>query len=452
MTRAVTNQCRSAMDSNRIGGIVSSPWKTVTGLNTQQNRLTFAYGTVVVFWLFYYFRPQDFSAALSVVPEAKILGGIALLGLIVGTIGQGRGIQLSKDAKLVLLLFGWCCVCVPFATWRGGAAQTVQEFSKVVIMTLVIGVAVNSVKRLRTLLFIQASATAIMAVVGCLFLRGMTRLQIGTGLYGNANDFAIIIQLNWPICFGFMLAARNPIKKMLWAIGLIFMLWAVTLTYSRSGFLATTAAVIYSFWEFGIKGKRKHIVLAAGILALFLLPLLLPSHYGTRIEAIVNPSVDPMDKGSAEARRKLLIMSLKLTAEHPIFGVGPGQFQNITQTWFVTHNTYTQFSSETGIPGLVLFLLLLRRVFRNLKEIEKTEHFRSDPEAQIFASTLRAAFVGYLVSAFFASYGYDLFIYALVAFTGILNKACQEAPPPALKPQFHSRFSPVVNPSPIGVG
>jgi len=431
---------------------VSSPWKTVTGLNTQQNRLTFAYGTVVVFWMFYYFRPQDFSAALSVVPEAKILGGLALLGLIVGTVGQGHRIQLSKDAKLVLLLFLWSCVCVPFATWRGGAAQTVLDFSKVVIMTLVIGLAVTSVKRLRTLLFIQASATALMAVIGCLFLRGMTRLQIGTGLYGNANDFAIIIQLNWPICFGFMLAARNPIKKILWAVGLIFMLWAVTLTYSRSGFLATVAAVIYSFWEFGIKGKRKHIILAAGILAIFLLPLLIPSHYGTRLEAIINPSVDPMDGGSAEIRRKLLLMSLALTAKHPLFGIGPGQFQVFTQTWFVTHNTYTQFSSETGIPGLVLFLLLLRQVFRNLKEIEKTDRFRSDPEAQIFASTLRAAFVGYLVSAFFASYGYDLFIYALVAFTGVLNKACQEAPPPALKPHFQSRFNPVRTPATIEVG
>src|ERR1700730_13286066 len=251
-------------DSTRIGGIVASPWKTVAGLNTQQNRLTFAYGTVVVFWAFYYFRPQDVFTALYAIPDAKILGGIALLGLIMGTVGQGRGIQLSKDAKLVLLLFFWCCVCVPFASWRGGAAQTVLEFSKVVIMTMVIGLTVTSVKRLRTLLFIQATATAIMAVVGCLFLRGMTRLQIGTGLYGNANDFAIIIQLNWPICFGFMLAARNPFKKMLWAVGLTFMLWAVTLTYSRSGFLATTAAVIYSFYEFGIKGKRKYLVVVAG--------------------------------------------------------------------------------------------------------------------------------------------------------------------------------------------
>jgi O-antigen ligase len=438
-------------DSSRIGEIVTSPWKTVAALNTQQNRLAFAYGTIVVFWAFYYFRPQDIFTALTAIPDAKILGVVALLGLIVGTLGQGRAIQLTKDAKLVLLLFGWFCICVPFAFWKMGAATIVLQFSKVVIMTLMIGVAVTNVKRLRTLLFIQASATAITAAVGCIFLRGLTRLHIGTGLYGNPNDFAIIIQLNWPICLGFLLAARNPFKKALWALGLIFMLWAVTLTYSRSGFLATTAAVIYSFYEFGIKGKRKHIVMVAGIMALFLLPILLPSHYGRRLEAIVIPSVDPMDQGSAEARRRLLILSLELTAQHPIFGVGPGQFQNITETWFVTHNTYTQLSSETGIPGIFLFLLLLRQAFRNLNDIRNTERFRSDPEAQIFASTLRAAFVGYLVSAFFAAYGYELFIYALVAFTGVLYKACQESPPPP-KPQLKSRFSKLPDPATVEVG
>ena len=430
---------------------MTSPWKTVTALNTQQNRLAFAYGTIVVFWVFYYFRPQDFFTALYAVPVAKILGGIALLGLIVGTLGQGRGIQLSQDAKLVLWLFCWFCVCVPFASWRGGATEIVLDFSKVVIMTLMIGVAVTSVKRLRTLLFIQASATAITAAIGCIFFRGLNRLHIGTGLYGNPNDFAIIIQLNWPICFGFLLAARNPFKKLLWGAGLVFMLWAVTLTYSRSGFLATTAAVIYSFYEFGIKGKRKYLLVVAGFVALFLLPVLLPSHYGRRLESIINPSVDPMDQGSAEARRRLLIMSLKLTAQHPVFGVGPGQFQNITQTWFVTHNTYTQLSSETGIPGIALFLLILRQVFRNLKAISKTERFRTDPEAQVFASTLRAAFVGYLVSAFFAAYGYELFIYALVAFTGVLYNAFQEGPAPP-KPQLQSRFSEASKPVTVGVG
>jgi O-antigen ligase len=422
--------------------IVSSRWKAIAAVDTPQNRLFAAYATIVIFWAFYYFRPEDIVKALYVVPLGKILGVVALVALILGTVGQGRAVKLSPEAKLVMMLYAWCVICVPFASWRGGAFWTVfGDYGKCIIMTIMIGVAVNSVSRLRRLLFIQASATAVMAVIGCLFYRDMTRLDIGNGLYGNANDFAIMIALNWPICLGFMLATRSPFKKMLWGIGLIGMLWAVTLTYSRSGFMATVVAILASLWEFGIKGKRKHVVIGAAVLAILLLPVLIPSHYGTRLEGIFNPSIDPLDKGSAGARRELLIMSLKLTATHPIFGVGPGQFENVTQTWFVTHNTYTQLSSEVGIPGLLLFVLILRRVFRNLKDVTKTERFRSDPQVEIFTRALRASFAGYLLGAFFASYAYELFIYALVAFTGVLYTASQEQAPPTLKPRQMTKFN-----------
>ena len=419
---------------------MTSTWKKAANLNTRENRLTAAYTTIVLFWAFYYYRPEDIITALYALPLGKILGSIALVALLLGTLGQGRGVKLTKEAKLVLMLYVWCVACVPFASWRGGAFWTVFDFGKCIIMTTIIGIAVTSVTRLRRLLFIQASATALMAVIGCLFYRQMIRLEIGKGLYGNANDFAIMIALNWPIGLGFMLATRNPLKKLAWGIGLVGMLWAVTLTYSRSGFLATTLAVIASFWEFGIRGKRKHVVIVAAVLALLLLPALVPSHYGIRLAGIFNPSIDPLDKNSAATRRLLLIDSIKLTLRHPIFGVGPGQFESATQTWYLTHNTYTQLSSEAGIPALALFLLILRQVFRNLRDVRKTESFRADPQVGIIAGALRCSFAGYLLGAFFASYGYELFIYALVAFTGGLYRACQSSPT-ALKAKAKTGFT-----------
>jgi O-antigen ligase len=430
---------------------VTDTWKKIASLNTRQNRLTAAYTTIVIFWAFYYFRPEDVITALYALPLGKILGTIALLALIIGVLGQGATVKLSKEAKLVLMLYGWCVLCVPFASWRGGAFWLVfGDYGKCIIMTIMIGIAVNSVERLRRLLVIQSSATALMAVIGCIFYRDKIRLEIGNGLYGNANDFAIMIALNWPICLGLMLATRNPFKKLLWGIGLVGMLWAVTLTYSRSGFMATVVAVLASFWEFGIRGKRKHVIVAAAVLAVLLLPVLIPSHYGIRLAGILDPSIDPLDKGSAAVRRLLLILSLKLTATHPIFGVGPGQFENVTQTWFLTHNTYTQLSSEVGIPGFILFVLVLRQVFRNLRDIRKTERFRTDPQVNIFASALRASFAGYLVGAFFASYAYELFIYALVAFTGVLYISCQERPAPT-KPKL-TRFGELQETEAIEVG
>jgi hypothetical protein len=75
-----------------------------------------------------------------------------------------------------------------------------------------------------------------------------------------------------------------------------------------------------------------------------------------------------------------------------------------------------------------------------LKDVSKTERFRSDQQVEIFTRALRASFAGYLLGAFFASYAYELFIYALVAFTGVLYTACQDQPTLAARPKPISKF------------
>jgi len=194
------------------------------------------------------------------------------------------------------------------------------------------------------------------------------------------------------------------------------------------------------------------LIVIGGFLAILLLPVLIPSHYGTRLVGIFNPSVDPLDLGSAAARKELLKESIQITATHPLFGIGPGNFASETRLWHVTHNTYTQLSAETGLPGLILFLLILRQVFRNLKDIRKTERFRTDPVVRTFTGALRASFVGYLLGAFFASYAYELFIYALVAFTGVLYAACQEQQPLESKTKQTRSLTYVREPAPVEVG
>ena len=73
--------------------------------------------------------------------------------------------------------------------------------------------------------------------------------------------------------------------------------------------------------------------------------------------------------GSAEQRQHLFWRSLEVTLEHPLFGVGPGNFPIISDSWLVTHNSYTQMSSEGGIPALVLYVMVLWAGFKNLKKL-----------------------------------------------------------------------------------
>src|SRR3954462_3517619 len=97
---------------------LTGKWKSIAAIDTPENRLVAAYVTILVFWAFYYYRPEDIILALYVLPLGKILGVIALVALILGTVGRGESVKLSPESKLVLMLYAWCVVCVPFSAWK----------------------------------------------------------------------------------------------------------------------------------------------------------------------------------------------------------------------------------------------------------------------------------------------------------------------------------------------
>ena len=129
-----------------------------------------------------------------------------------------------------------------------------------------------------------------------------------------------------------------------------------------------------------------------------------------------------MDRGSIDARRELLNQSIELTLKHPLFGVGPGNFQAITETWHVTHNTYTEFSSEAGIPALAIFLTIIGLAFRNLRRVRKAPDYKTNSQLRLFTGALWAGLSAYLVGAAFSSTAYALFPYFMVAYTSALYR------------------------------
>jgi hypothetical protein len=124
--------------------------------------------------------------------------------------------------------------------------------------------------------------------------------------------------------------------------------------------------------------------------------------------------------GSSRARKALLLRSLKVTMEFPISGCGIGQFGNYTAGldheegrhagWQGTHNTYTQVSSEAGIPALIVFLVLVVSCFRSLGACYKRAARIQAAWARDIANmayALRTSLWGYAVCATFSYVAYD---------------------------------------------
>jgi O-antigen ligase len=392
---------------------------------TPKRRGTLAYGALLTFSFLYYARPEDFIPGMANIPVGKISGGLALAGLVLSW-GRLKG-KMPLAIKLVLVLLVHMCITVPFAFWRGGAYDVVvNQFSKAALVALLISMIVASIGELRQLLWVQAVSVSVMTIASIIMHPGnYFRLWGLGGVFSNPNDFAINIAINFPLCLAFFWGSKGILRKLLWGVALLFLLYGVIATYSRSGLIAMVICFFICIWEFGLKGKRPLVV--AGAIFIMVLGVgvaVTTPRYITRISTLVEGGdVDgAFDHGSMDARRELLMESIRVTLQHPIFGVGPGNFQAYTKSWHVTHNTYTELSSETGIPGLALFLTILYFTFRNLKAVSKTRAHKTDPQIQLFTSALRAGLAAYIVGSAFSSTSYTLFPYFMVAYVAALYK------------------------------
>lgn len=388
------------------------------------------YGALVVFTALYYYRPEDFVPGLGYIPMAKIAGLFGIVAMIAGMSGSGR-LKVPREVKILWLLFVQMSICVPFAMWRGGAFATVfEKFSKSVVAAMLITMAIVSLKQLRKLLWIQVSAIA-MVTFGSIILRHHDldgRLSgIQKGILENPNDLAINIAISFPLAFAFMLRARGA-KKLLWAFAMAMMSLGIVMTYSRSGLLAFLLTIVVCVWEYGVKGKRYHIVAATAMICVVGLGAALStSHYRVRVESIFLGNIKgSMDKGSLQARKDLLKKSIIVAATHPIFGVGPGCFPLVDQGWRVAHNSYTEVAAESGIPALLLFLLAILGAFRNIAKVRETGLYQTDTEFQLFTQALWAALAAYVLGSAFASTEYNLYPYFMVAYTCVMLRIAEE--------------------------
>ena len=392
---------------------------------TRAMRTTLAYRALVLFSLYYFLRPEDFIPGLNAIPLGKIVGAIALLALIFGVKPKDRG-KLPAECKVLLLLLGQFLISIPFAYWRGGAYDVVvNKFSKGVIVALLISMVLTKVFELRKLLYIQAASVALITVASLLVHHTQDGRLMGIqkGILENPNDLAINIAINLPLCMAFMFAAKGGLRKSLWAFGLLCMLYAVVATYSRSGMIATMITTLICLWEFGVKGKRMALVMVAGIGGVIALAVVLVTpKYLARLESLVRStpveygSVEAHAQSSVEAREALLKESLKLMVQHPIFGVGAGNFPVITKEWRVAHNTYTEIGAEGGVPALILFVLLLVMSLRKIRQTRMLPGYARDENIRLWASGLWASMAAYISGAMFASTEYNLFPYFMVGY------------------------------------
>jgi len=302
----------------------------------------------------------------------------------------------------------------------------------VIFLVLVGGMALNW-NEVRVIFRAVAAAAVLNLVSTRLFEKvanGRVSLE-SSGSIGNSNDLAAQLLLVMPFLLFFMLG-RNRWKVVRMAVLglLLYGLWIILGTASR-GALIGLAVVLLCILIRASLPQRLLLIVFAGTITLLALAVL-PSMTLTRLSSLFGSKEKEADE-SMESRKYLFKTSVKYTIEHPVFGVGPSQFANfegkssraqgLHGNWHVTHNTYTQVSSECGVPAFLFFtaslgsaMLLVLRTYRKATR-EGYEEIANGCFCYLLAMT------GHLVALVFLAQAYSYQLPAMVGLAVTLNYA-----------------------------
>jgi len=272
-------------------------------------------------------------------------------------------------------------------------------------------------------------------------LEGTPRAE---GPIGETNRYGQVMLVLLPIGVGLALGEKRTLFRAL-AFGLTFLiLCGMATTFSR-GAAVGLGVVLVAAAFFGYL-RRWHFGLLAAILAVVLVAF---PQYGARLVDLqgllnldqgrsatqTNP-VDVGDTGNLRGRATSTLAALYVWSDHPVFGVGRGQFQQYYEEYAglvaetgvsarvslgetrQAHNLYTSVAAETGTLGLACFIAIFFVTMRNLMRARRW-WLASRPGVAHLATGLFLGLVGYLVSGIALHLSYERYLWFLLAIAGI---------------------------------
>jgi O-antigen ligase len=387
--------------------------------------LSGAYFWLTVFFVVYCARPEDWVPGLHVIPLAKISGIFAALALLLAVGRSKRQMQqVPVEIWLTLALTVWFLASSLLSpVWRGGAFSRSMDFAKLPVVMFVGALALTSLARLRRVLWVQTASVLAVSAISLVVGHSHLRLSgVAGGIYDNPNDLAFAIALNIPLALAFFLRRRNPVPKAFWGAGALIMIATLFLTGSRGGAITLGVALLVCVWHFGVQGKRRLLLLAT-ILAAIVLFAVEGGVITHRFSSIGSGNWTDTAYTSYRARDLLIHLALRAVMDHPLFGLGCGDFTAYSGMWHEVHMAYLQVAVEGGIPALILYLLIFWRGFTNLRRVQRTG---LDSETQLLAWALHGTLVAFVVGALFSPDAYQYFAFFTVMYTGALRLTVEE--------------------------
>lgn len=290
---------------------------------------------------------------------------------------KGKNLKYFALNKYVYI-YAAVYLLASFVSVARGASLKIGLLTMAFVLFYVVVVnAVETRKQLDTLVFFMVGAGALVALYGFyqfLFPGKFGGVWVDTDMFsdiafrvystfGNPNVLGEYFLLIIPIGVAYFFTSKKPIMKLIYFGAVSVMMLCLVLTYSRGCWLGIMAAAAV----FLVLLDKRFILL--GVVALIAMPFVLPDTIINRFMSIGN-----MADTSTSYRVSIWLGTIAMLKDYWLSGIGPGEaaYNRVYPAYGYngvsaphSHNLFLQITCDTGICGLLVFVFMIIRYFRD---------------------------------------------------------------------------------------
>lgn len=322
-------------------------------------------------WLLVFSLPIEKSVVVFDLGSISRTLGLAAFAVTLALAVWTRRVRRPNAVFLVATAYvAWCVLTVIWSVSRPASVARAGTMAQLLGMLWVVWECCRTRRGQDWLL------RAYVAGAAAASLLTMARYALGRQTYYNRyaapgfdpNDMGVTLALAIPMCLYLASSSRG---RAAWSVRLAaaLIMAAVLLTGSRTALVAACVAFLYSAltWRAAARAQRASSAALALLLILGVVRLA-PQTSRQRLATLGDEAIS----GTFHGRTTIWKTGLKLVERDWAQGVGIAAFPEAVKPWlgtspvpgmpYTAHNTFLSVLAETGVPGALLFGLLLATV------------------------------------------------------------------------------------------